>query len=219
MAKYSIILVDYDPEQKLVPMRAECIDRIKKSCAGKDYELIIANEKGLQSSRNRAYGKATGDYIIWMCNDVMIDDTDILEKYTVDDAITGWKWVQFHVTGEAVPEGSCICIPRKVHDKIGLWDEEMDAGYAYEENDLYVRAQNAGFELKVVPVNLEHKESVTLHTYQSQPELEKRFETNRKIFFKKHPEYIDLGGEQYEKYRVAEIMPEDGLYQGDEGSL
>lgn len=183
--KYSIILLDYDPEYKLVGMRAECKRRIHANSKGHDYELIIADEKGIHKSIKNSVAKATGEYLIIMGNDVMLNDPAWLTKICQPNSITGWKWTEFHMTGQPEVECSCIGMERKIWDELGGLDSQFEGAYGYDDNDLLLRARLAGYANQVIPVDLEHGESRTFHAYYDFQELGKQTERNKKLFIEK----------------------------------
>ncbi len=182
----SIVLADYDPQNKLVPMRDECKARIKKFSKGFECELLLADEKGVNKSINSTINKLSGEWIILMGNDVMINDPEWINKLCVPKQITGWKWTTFNLTQTPELEFSLVGFSREVWNKVGDFDEFYDGGYGYDDNDWLYRARQIGIKQEIADhLDVNHLENMTHKTYRNISEFGIMNERNRSYFIEK----------------------------------
>src|SRR5205085_7249714 len=150
---YSVLLTAYDPDQRLTKMTAECIQRIHEMSDGLDYELLMDNEPGGPGPAfNRMFLAAKGDYNIIMCNDVMVETPGWLEILATPGAMTSWHKGRSSIIDEESLDGSGLCIPRDVRERIGLIDESFADGVGYEDDDLLHRALLLDIPFIEVPI-------------------------------------------------------------------
>jgi hypothetical protein len=194
MPKHSIILLDYDPEEKLVPMRTECKRLLLESLRGVDCELIVANKKGFEAASKEAFEKAKGEYIHVVCNDVMVYESGWPDKLAVPDTVTAYAEVPCTILGTNDLALDLWCTPRNIYEKVGTWDELAPGGYGFHDWSLLARVRKAGFKTAVVPVNAKHlAASVTFKTY-SGNSFEDRMQRNKEAFKAQYPELEPVGG-------------------------
>lgn len=162
--KYSILFLNYDPEERLSDMTKESLYRIIKNSRGQDYELIILDRKGIETAQNRGLEIARGDYIVFFCNDIMLDDKEWLNKLGVPNTITSWRASVSH-WGFHELDFSLICLPRTVVEKVGSFDEAYMGSYGYSDNDYLMRAHLLGIPFQDVGIRATHLERQTFNQY------------------------------------------------------
>lgn len=162
--KYSILFLNYDPEEKLSEMTRENLYRIVKNSRGQDYELLILDRKGIETDLNRGLEMARGDYIIIFCNDIVLDDKNWLNVLGVSNTITSWKSSISH-WGFKELDASLWCIPRSVIKKVGLFDIAYQGAYGYSDNDYLMRAHLLGIPFQDVGIRATHLERQTFNQY------------------------------------------------------
>jgi hypothetical protein len=122
------------------------------------------------------------------CNNDCICEGDIIGivQGLRPDTIYGnaWKfdyeWMaDLHLP--AVVDSAYLLIPRRVWDRVGCFDPEMDA--AFEEIDYGLRAIAAGFRLDVVDLPITH---LNLHTRRELEGYEDRWRATSKRFHAKY---------------------------------
>lgn len=80
--------------------------------------------------------------------------------------------------------GACFYLPRKVIDKVGLWDETLN--YRYSDQDYWIRCRKAGFDVSVTGnVQVEHVNSHAISHQMKDPAIvaavqEERAEMHRR---------------------------------------
>lgn len=82
----------------------------------------------------------------------------------------------------AVADSAYLLIHRKVWDRLGGFDPQMDA--AFEEIDLQIRALDTGYRVDVVDLPITH---LNLHTRWELELYKERWEATRAYFRAKHP--------------------------------
>lgn len=181
--KYSIIFPTYDPENKKDFVQ-ESMESFKKHASGFDHEFIIVKDvKGYSNAINEGLHRATGDYIIIASDDTIVRES-YLEKLTADNAIVSWRFVQFYMTQEDMPDGSLYGFSREVYEKMGDMDTAYVGGYGCDEVDHFFAGKSAGVEFKAVPIDVTHMENKTFQTYWT-PEKEAMTLRNVEIFYNK----------------------------------
>ena len=135
----------------------------------KGADMYIQNKipKGYSGALNTGYKHATGEYICFMNNDVVVTPgwmDKMLKCFTEKENVglvtpTFWgsggkqsiEWgtdIEFdYVDNIFSIIGVCFVIPRKVLDEIGLWDESF--GHGGEDFDIVKRVQDAGYDVYV----------------------------------------------------------------------
>lgn len=183
---YSILVMAYDPEGLLTEMTIQCVDSVIKNSAGKEYELFLDfNTNGVEKKVNRFYTRATGQYLIFLNNDSIISDPEWLDKLCRPDVITSNKFVTFFLTDEKEPEMGLCCIPKKIQEQIGLFDERFNGGYGFSDNDYMHRARLLGIPFEEVNIpGFAHEGSRTFSTYFSSIKQDIT-ERNQRLFIEK----------------------------------
>lgn len=186
--KYTILLLNYDPEHKMCDMIKNCLHSIVSHSIGHDYEIIVLDRKGLQKEINRGFKQARGQYVILTANDVMIEN-NWLDHFAVPGHITSFhastsNWNPEKMTNEL--DFSCICFPKEVLEKVGEYDENFDGGYGYCDNDYLYRASMLGIPFLQVPVKVKHLMSKTFENYKDLGKDEKGMGKNHDYILRKH---------------------------------
>lgn len=185
--KYSILFLNYDPEEKLSDISKENLYRIVKNSRGQDYEIMVLDRPGVNKDLNRGFRESRGDYIVIFSNDIVLDDPNWLNVLAVPDTITSFKSTVSKWDNEMLrPEldASMSCYPRSVWNKVGEWDEDFDGGYGYADNDFFYRAWLAEVPLQEVSIKLTHLTSATYNAYNMKGEAGIGF--NHDLILKKH---------------------------------
>lgn len=183
--KYSIVFPSYDPDRKRDELIARSLFSVVANSEGHDYEIIpVRNVKGFTTAVNTGFAKATGDYLIMVADDVVIEDPAWLKKMAVPNAITAWRMVPFFLTGEQMPDAACWGMSRGVYQKIGPMDDIFAEGYGFDDNDYWWRAKQLGIELVDANVQLYHKENDAYNQYWG-PERQALLDRNQAIFRQK----------------------------------
>ncbi len=127
------------------------------------------------------------DWLLCCNNDCICDGNveDIIKKLP-DDTIYGNAW-KYDYSGmknglPAVVDSAYLLIPRRVWDKVGMFDSQMDA--AFEEIDYQIRAIEAGFRVDILDLPITH---LNLHTRMETEDYMKRWHLTEENFLKKYP--------------------------------
>ncbi len=83
-----------------------------------------------------------------------------------------------------VPDACVWGMPRSVYEKIGSMDVQFKDGYGFDDNDYWMRANQAGIEFHFTGSNFDHLENQTFKTYFKQMK-ESMTEKNQALFIKK----------------------------------
>ena len=182
--KYSIIIPIYDPKEQMEKIISDCLLSVIKN-SKENYEIIpIYNVVGFSMAVNMGLERATGDYLIILNDDIIIQDKNWLKKMGVENTITSWRMHPFFITGENVPDGACWCMSRNVFKKLGKLDDRFNNGYGFEDSDYWMRAKESGIEMKSADINLVHLENKTFKSYHSDLK-ESMTEKNKQLFLEK----------------------------------
>lgn len=182
--KYSIIWLNYDPEDKK-PFTTESLLSLKKSSAGFDHEIIpVMDVVGYSNAVNDGLHQATGDYLVICSDDVFIDDPQWLTKITAPNAIVSWRFVPFYMTKENVPDGSVYGFSREVYELIGDMDTRYVGGYGCDEVDHFFTAKEKGVNFIKSDMNVRHLENATFKTYHKENK-EEMTTRNISLFYEK----------------------------------
>lgn len=184
--KYSILFLNYDPEHKLCETIKTCLHSVVSNSTGHDYEIIVLDRKGVHEEINRGFRQARGEYLVILSNDVVIKN-NWLDHLGVPDTITSWR-ASVASFDKKYPwnelDCSLVCIPRSVQEKVGFWDTNFAGGYGYDDNDYLYRASKLGIPMKQVPVEIEHKTSMTYNAYNLRHQA--GMDKNKAYLYKKH---------------------------------
>ncbi len=149
---------------------------------------LIRNEKnkGFAAANNQGLAVATGEYIIYLNNDIEILNSPA--SILCDLAINGISGpgLMYNELCEDYIEGWALCIKKSLLEALGGWCEDYGPGY-WDDVDLCHRAKLAGYSLIPLP-NLHdwirHRQNTTGRDGRiNQLELHHR---NRGIFISKH---------------------------------
>ena len=158
--------------------------------------LIVDN-----SVKRTGYGSALNagaegawDWLLCANNDCICNG-NITEaiSYLNTDTVYGnaWKfdyeWMA-QLELPAVVDSAYLLISRKVWDRVGCFDEKMDA--AFEEIDYGLRVIDAGFRLDVIDLPIVH---LNLHTRNELEGYTKRWEATSKYFKTKYEKRLEKG--------------------------
>lgn len=158
----------------------------------KERGRVIRNETnlGFAAANNQGYAAASGDIIVFLNSDIAADPAwlKLVADDVKDGALYGPSLAQQLVAGRWLPyiEGWCIAATRGTWDKLILWsdnDGPWDAysypGPYWEDNDLCLRAMQAGIALIQTTWPMQHKGGRTAGPIQKNAES---LEANRLTF-------------------------------------
>jgi len=149
----------------------DSVDELKELQKNKMIDKVVISNKnlGFAGGNNLGAKEATGDYICFINNDVIVsprwleklikvleDDEQNGAVGPVSNNVGGIKFpqrVKFINEKEGIIEeiprlsGFCIVLPKKIFNNIGKWDERFFPGF-FEDDDLCIRLQEEGYKLK-----------------------------------------------------------------------
>lgn len=190
MNKYTVFITAYDPDKKLVEMTNECVERIERCSKKYDYTVKLLDEGGgCEPWLNKAMLSVKDGYIVFMNNDIMIDDDNWLEKMTVPGAIVSFHESYMPTMDFKEIDASCFCMSKEVSEKVGLWDEKFKDGYGFSDDDYFFRAHLLGIPLIAKDVKLTHLSGRSWKIYMVDTKNQK-MEKNATIFREKWKEYL-----------------------------
>lgn len=189
--KHSLIFLYYDPRHQL-DFPGESLKSMVRHAGTDDYEVVfVCNIKGYAAAVNLGLHRAKGEFMFLMNDDVLVEEDGWLDKMAVPDTITSWRFNQFFMTGELLPDGAAYCIPRSVYDRLGGFDERYCQGYGFDETDYWFRAKQVGVPMLERPVTLRHLENKTYKAYHSE-QKEQMTERNHMLFVEKWKEHLPM---------------------------
>lgn len=190
--KYSLIFLNYDP-QGVKDWVEHSKRSIIDSSAGYNTEFIeVKNVKGYVNAVNEGMKQATGDYLVILNDDVVIDDKDWLEKLCQPNSVMSWSMNPFHLNGEMFPDGACWAIPRDLYEKLGDMDTNYAEGYGCDEVDYFYRAKEAGYTWGEVAINMSHMQNKTYSSEYFRNQKEAMTSRNENYFYSKWKEKLHL---------------------------
>lgn len=151
-------------------------------------DIARTDNLAIMTSFNRVIPKDAWDWI-------MLTDTDVLcqgaflgqvEQFD-DDAIYGQQ--MFKQGTIRWFDGWLFCVPRRIWDDIGEFDETFKLTGAFQDLDYCLRAVEAGYDLKLANLPFRHLEANTTHG--SAGFWENR-EFNRRMIYAKHGVKLEL---------------------------
>ncbi len=135
-------------------------------------------------NHGKAWISDAADWIIVLSNDVLCTGPFVHMLEAQGDVVAGPQL--WHEHGLAWIVGWCVCIPRKVWDAVGGWDENYIMS-SWEDVDFSVSANEKGYPLCPMPglpfVHLDQKQRFGLPGYGGSEEA------NRAYFMRKHGEH------------------------------
>lgn len=163
--KYSIVFLEYDPEGINRKMTNESMLSVIEKSVNYDFELVhVKNVKGFVCAVNEGLRRSQGDHIVVVANDVLMKDSKWLDKFTMGNALIGWRLVPFFLTDEPFPDFACFGMSRQSFEKLGYMDERYKDGYGFDDNDYSYKAKEVGLDLVDAGVILQHLECKTYST-------------------------------------------------------
>lgn len=154
---------------------------------GERVKGIFAEENlGFGRGSNLAAHNASGEYILFLNNDVIaqaqgwIDSLINISRTKKDKALVGAELVKNNMHTAVLDYGPvtylngwCIFGHRSIFEKIGFFDPLFKIGF-FEDVELCVRAQNAGYELMPISLPLVHLGSQTIKKFFNTDDLTKK---------------------------------------------
>jgi GT2 family glycosyltransferase len=155
--------------------KRDVLRRCTTSLRGYDELIIVGNDgAGICFATNVGFEAATGDFIVLMNDDV------ILDRGKISDLC--YPGVVTHPMFDGVPKqfGSCVCFPRDVWEAVGPYDENYRAGN-FEDDDMFRRLAEAELPRGLVQgVNLLHPSPGT--TLWKMPDNEEFYAANKAYY-------------------------------------
>lgn len=166
-------IIDYTDltEVEVIVIANGCVDNTREyvNSLGHPFKLIwITEPAGFVRATNKGIQESSGEYVVLLNNDTELSpqpmsewlkklEEPFSEKYT---GITGPSKHFNHKISSTAITFYCAMIKREVIDKVGILDEEYSPG-GIDDFDYCERVLRAGYSLKEVRVNVEHKENQT----------------------------------------------------------
>lgn len=120
--------------------KAELLCRAVASLHGHDELIVIGHaSESLPWALNRGIEAAHGDWVMVMNDDMFLESGD-LEDLCHDGVVTHPR---------VFPFGGCMCYPREVLDRVGLYNEDYTQGY-FDDDDMFARLRFNGIDRRVV---------------------------------------------------------------------
>ncbi len=126
---------------------------------------------------------------------IMLTDTDVLCQGSFLDLVNEFDdraiYGQQMFTQGPVQwfDGWMFCVPRRIWDDLGPFDETFKLTGAFQDLDYCLRAVKAGYELKLAHLPFKHLEANTTH---GSPGFWENREFNRKMIYAKHGIKLEL---------------------------
>lgn len=148
MMKLSVIIPFYYGK----PGKSEKLENCIASLGDEPDEILVIGNvsAGLPWSLNKGLKAASGNFLL-----IMSDDMVLIQGKLAD--LCSYNYVT-HPLVDGYPQvfGGCVCYPRHIFEKVGLYDENFIQGY-YDDDDYFRRVAKAGYERAVVSgVNVLH---------------------------------------------------------------
>ena len=180
------------------PGKQDVLERLLDSLVGADEIIVVENWKaGYAVPINFGFEQATGDYLMVLNDDLVMDQGGDLHDLCDPDAVTS-PTVD---GGEQDFWGCAFILPRWVYEKIGGMDERYRVSY-FDDDDLMNTLRKHGIPMKSMPyINFWMPEGGgrTLHTFADHNEF---FAENKEKFMEKWgytPEEMTNYWNQYQK--------------------
>lgn len=192
--KVSVII----PYMEINAEKPAVLKRLVDSLEGYDELLVMGNwREGYAKPINRGLNLATGDFLIVMNDDLVMDKGGSLRDICKPGVVTSPT-----VDGHEQPFWGCVfCIPREVYEKVGGLDERYRISY-FDDDDYINTLRKHRIEMESVPlVNFWNPSGggTTLHEF---PDHNEFFAENKQKFIEKwgyEPSYMTEYFNQYGK--------------------
>jgi len=180
--KYSIVFTEYDPDGVNLSMSHASLKSILENTK-ENFEIVhVRDASSYTSAINEGLTRAIGEYIVFVSNDIFLQETQWLTKFT-REGIGGWRFLPFYLTNELRPDFSCWSISRNAFNEMGLMDTSYEEGMYFEDDDYIYTARQKNIPLFNAEIRLEHLEGQTLNKLF--PKRNEMIKHNREIFRKK----------------------------------
>lgn len=157
---------------------------IDLNSVGKDYEIIIRKNSGnFVDSLNDCWKTSSGEFLIFVHDDMIIEDSLWLDKFSIPNCFMTTSMTRFHLTNEEIPSWSPHCMHRSVLEKVGYLDESFKIGLCWEDNDYIYRMKKENIPIEVVNIKFKHLGGVSNQVYR--PKVYELMKMNEEIFRKK----------------------------------
>lgn len=131
---------------------------------------------GFADSWNRVARLATGDYILFVGDNCVLDKGDLKDlciENTVSSPVLNFQTQNFW--------GSVFCMPRNVYEQVGLYDMRYNEGSNYEDDDLRNRIEKIGYKFRCV-VTVQFSKPSGGRTIDANPDKELKKRRNAEIY-------------------------------------
>lgn len=165
---------------------------------------------GFGGGNNKALEKASGEYVLFLNNDVKIHDKNWLRKLLEEAGENKFVGAQF-VDGNSATEfrhmmrpylnGWCLMVPRSFLNQFGGFSPDFGLGY-FEDVELCQRAMANAYVLKEVKIEVEHLGSKSSN---DQLDISDQFLFNRLVY-----RNLMYNHEKGKKLRIVFFCP--GMY-------
>src|SRR5690348_7090023 len=121
LSKMISLIVPHVPFSKQAD---EMLDKCVRSLSGYDEFILVVNDAiGYGAAFNRGLKYAKGDFFLCVSNDTELTSGDI-KDLCIDGVVTTPL-----VNGNQMQFGCFFCMPRKIYEKIGGFDERFRGAY------------------------------------------------------------------------------------------
>lgn len=135
-----------------------------------EYEIVINDNSleplGYAKAINDCIKRATGDFIVLLNDDVMVESLWLEKMYSklISDekfGLIGPDSVRNDNWGNPHTSCYCVLISKKIIEEVGLFDERFGIG-TYEDVDICKRIHDAGYKIVAIEIPIRHEGSKTL---------------------------------------------------------
>lgn len=174
--KISVVISSFWTDDEKPNILKKCLDSIK----GADEILSLVTHKnsplGYSDSWNRLASLATGDYIIFIGDNCVMEYGN-LKDLCIYNSVT--SPLLNNISSDFY--GSIFCMPREIYKKIGLYDMAFNLGCHYEDDDLLFRLKQN--DIQTVSINsVNFYKIISGRTIANIPDVEAKIKKNSEIF-------------------------------------